>query len=351
MVVKVEYVWIGGKNIHNGCPFTLRSKTRVVESDSVDSADSLPIWNYDGSSTGQAVTNNSEVLIVPRTLFNDPFRGGNNKIVLCDTYLSSRDKEGNLIPHPTNTRYKANEVFSKNLYSEPWYGIEQEFFLMNNDKGRPLGFPLNHALCPLSQGQYYCSAGSKNAIGRKIADEMLDKSLEAGIKVSGMNGEVAPGQWEIQVGPCTGIDAGDQVWMLRYIMERVTEKYNCHISLHPKPIGGDWNGSGCHTNYSTKNMREEGGYEHILEAINKLQSKHKEHLDVYGEGNELRLTGKCETSSIDKFTYGVADRSASIRIPSDAFREKKGYFEDRRPSSLMDPYLVTAKLFETTVVN
>ena len=94
-------------------------------------------------------------------------------------------------------------------------------------------------------------------------------------------------------------------------------------------------------------MRAEGGYKAILAAVEKLGKKHDEHIAVYGEGNEKRLTGKHETASYKVFKYGVADRGASIRIPRDAEREGKGYFEDRRPASNCDPYVVTGKIFKT----
>merc|ERR1739848_434426 len=125
-----------------------------------------------------------------------------------------------------------------------------------------------------------------------------------------------------------------------------------HIKVYgegndPKPIPGDWNGAGCHTNYSTQKMRDAGGYKEIIAAIEKLKVKHQEHIKVYGEGNERRLTGAHETAPITEFSYGVANRGASVRIPRTAEAEQCGYFEDRRPASNMDPYVVTSKLFKT----
>jgi len=200
---------------------------------------------------------------------------------------------------------------------------------------------------PAPQGPYYCGAGYDSAIGRPIAEAHLKACLYAGITISGINAEVMPGQWEYQVGPCTGIDSGDHLWMSRYIMLRVCELFQVNVTFDPKPQTGDWNGAGCHTNFSTAAMRAPGGYGEILKAINKLGEKHAEHIKVYGEGNERRLTGAHETATIEKFSFGVADRGASVRIPRDAEKNGCGYFEDRRPASNMDPYVVTSKLFKS----
>ena len=237
---------------------------------------------------------------------------------------------------------QANKIFNEKSNEEPWFGIEQEFFLMRSKDDYPVGFDPN-----IPQGQYYCSVGSRNAYERNLVEKMCEAGITAGLGLSGWNAEVAPGQWEIQIGPVTGIDAGDHLWVLRYIMERVTEGTPYYIELHPKPIVLDndmkhleWNGSGAHTNYSTKAMREKDGINVIKNAIDKLSEYHKEHILCYGEFNELRLSGKCETSSMDKFTYGIADRSASVRIPTEVAKNGYGYFEDRRPSSIMDPYKI-----------
>lgn len=336
--VMAEYVWLGGTTTTGG--LDIRQKTKTLEKKPT-SVDELPIWNYDGSSTGQAPGDDSEVLLKPVAIFPDPFRRGDNILVLCETILPVTHE-----PIPTNTRAAAKALFDKRRDLVPWFGIEQEYTLLKPDGIKPLGFP--DVGYPAAQGPYYCGAGTDSAIGRPIADAHYKACLYAGVTISGINAEVMPGQWEYQVGPCEGINSGDHLWISRYLMIRVCEAMGVNVTFDPKPCSGDWNGAGCHTNFSTAPMRADGGWAHIIAAIEKLGKKHAEHIKVYGEGNERRLTGHHETASIDKFSYGVANRGASIRIPREAETNKKGYFEDRRPASNMDPYVVTGKIFDTT---
>jgi glutamine synthetase len=341
----IEYIWIGGE-------MELRSKARVLVIDHTLTKEQLlkkiPDWNYDGSSTKQAKGNDSEIIIKPRKIVNCPFRKNNNYLVLCDTYKPDGT------PVFNNNRVNAYKIFRQNLSEEPWFGIEQEFFIMNSLTNQPLGFNNETYEKITSQGQNYCSVGSLNSFGRKIMDRVLDNLLYAELDVSGINAEVAPGQWEYQIGPVVGIDAGDQLWMSRYILERTCEGFNTHINYDPKPLEGDWNGSGLHTNYSTKSMREGTAYQTGLQiidsAITKLSLKHDQHMLVYGKDNDKRMTGEYETAQWDKFTVGRANRGASIRIGNETIVNKRGYFEDRRPASNADPYQVTSIIFETTNV-
>jgi len=339
----IEYVWLGGGN-------SIRSKTRVI-THQIKSLNDIPDWNFDGSSTNQAEGNNSEIIIKPKALFRDPFRPGPMKplIVLCDNYKPDGT------PLFDNNRFLANEIFNKKLDEKPWFGLEQEYFLIDRKTKRPLGFPSNPEEFPQQQGQYYCSVGSNNAFGRQIVESHLEACLQAGVKISGINAEVAPGQWEFQVGPCEGIESGDHLWIARYLLLKIAEIHNLDIDFEPKPVKGEWNGSGCHINYSTQLMREgnedKTGLEFIEEAINKLSVKHLEHMEIYGKGNRERMTGKCETASYDMFTHGQANRGASVRINNETIFNKKGYFEDRRPSSNVEPYLATSTIFKTTCLN
>ncbi|XP_065850496.1 glutamine synthetase nodule isozyme isoform X2 [Euphorbia lathyris] len=332
-----EYIWIGGSGLD------MRSKARTLNED-ISDPEKLPKWSYDGSSTGQAPGEDSEVILCPQAVFRDPFRRGKNILVMCDAYTSSGE------PIPSNTRYNAAKIFSHPdvVAEEPWYGIEQEYTLLKKEVKWPFGWPSGGY--PGPQGPYYCGVGADKAYGREIVDAHYKACLYAGINISGINAEVMPAQWEFQVGPVVGISAGDEVWVARYILERITEIAGAVLTFDPKPVQGDWNGAGAHTNYSTKSMRSEGGYEVIKEAIEKLGSKHKEHIVAYGEGNERRLTGRHETADINSFSWAVANRGVSVRVGRETEKASKGYFEDRRPASNMDPYIVTSMIAETTIL-
>ena len=346
-----ESIWRDGKN-------GLRSKSRTVDikvtkedlksrniMTEIINVDLYSEWSYDGSSTGQATGSDSEIILKPVYVCTDPFRKAPNVFVLCTTYNPNGE------PTVTNTRHNAEKIFSQNKNLEPWFAIEQEFFLMKSCQKHPTKKsikPLGWREDAVEQGQYYCSIGAENAFGRTVAERAYHLILEAGLNASGMNAEVAPGQWEIQIGPSGGLMTCDQLWISRYILERVGELNGVQINYDPKPIDGNWNGSGGHVNYSTKPMREEGGYPIIIDAIEKLEKNHLKHMKVYGEGNEKRMSGKHETSSYNNFTWGVANRGASIRIPRNTEKDGKGYLEDRRPSANLDPYLVTSIIFETT---
>lgn len=351
MNIKLEYIWLDGSN-----PQQLRSKTKITESiDSTNPTD-YPVWSFDGSSTLQAQSGkgkNTDCLLKPVFVTTDPFRRGNNRLVLCEVL----NPDGT--PHGSNNRRKLEErVKELNIKGEkselPWFGWEQEYTLTHkpmipfgSGEGIPLGFTLDPSKSPRPQGDYYCGIGSDNVVGREIVEEHMDMCMEIGLDISGINAEVLLGQWEYQIGPVTALEGSDQLWISRYLLQRVAERHNVKVSLHPKPLKGDWNGTGCHVNFSSKEMREEGGLEIIKETMEKLDRNQKEHIAVYGLHNSERLTGDHETSSINEFSYGFSTRDTSIRIPAQAIIEGKGYFEDRRPASNCDPYLVSDRMLET----
>jgi glutamine synthetase len=329
-----EYIWIDAVG---GVRSKSRTLTEIPESGEFKPED-LPVWNFDGSSTDQAPGDNSDVYLRPVAVFPDPFRGTPNILVLAETWMSDGT------PNKYNHRHECAKLMETHAEHIPWFGLEQEYTLFNMDD-RPYGWPKNGY--PAPQGPYYCGVGAGKVVCRDIVEAHYKACLYAGVKISGTNAEVMPAQWEFQVGPCVGIEMGDHLWLARFLLHRVAEEFGAKVSVQPKPIPGDWNGAGLHTNFSTKEMRVEGGMKHIESAIKKLEGRHKEHIMVYGEGNDLRLTGKHETGSIDQFSYGVANRGASIRIPREAAAKGYGYFEDRRPASNADPYQITGIIMET----
>ena len=267
-----------------------------------------------------------------------PFRREPNILVMCETWMSDGK------PNSYNYRHDAAVVLELHKAHEFWFGLEQEYTLLGED-GWPYGWPKNGF--PAPQGPYYCGVGAGKVMCRDIVESHYKACLYAGIQISGTNAEVMPAQWEFQVGPCEGISMGDQLWMARFILHRVAEEFGAVVTFNPKPVPGDWNGAGLHTNVSTKEMREEGGIKAIEAAMEGLSKRHKEHMMVYGEGNESRMTGRHETASYDKFTWGVANRGASVRINRSCAVEGKGYFEDRRPASNADPYQITGIIAES----
>jgi glutamine synthetase len=337
--VQVMYVWIDGSSEN------VRAKTRTLDFEPKDPSE-CPIWNFDGSSTEQAEGSNSDVYLHPVAIFRDPFRRGKNKLLLCETY------KYNKLPIETNHRVTCKVVMERAKAQVPWFGIEQEYTLLDKDR-HPFGWPKNGY--PGPQGPYYCGVGADKVYGRDIVEAHYRACMFAGLKICGTNAEVMPAQWEFQVGPCEGIEMGDHLWMARFILHRVAEDFGVVVTLDPKPIPGDWNGAGAHTNFSTVEMREKGGIKVIETFIERMSKKQDAHIRAYdpkeGRDNERRLTGKHETSSIHDFSAGVANRGCSIRIPRQVGEDGFGYMEDRRPSSNCDPYRVTEIMVKTCCLN
>ena len=334
MKVMAEYIWIDG---HEPTA-NLRSKTKIL-SKAVASVADLPSWGFDGSSTLQAEGTDSDCMLKPVWFCKDPLRGGDNVLVMNEVY----NPDGS--PHKSNTRTPLVELGEKFKDHDPWFGIEQEYILMNGKQ--PLGWP-DKGYPERPQGLYYCSVGSEDIAGRDVVEDHMHACLDAGIAISGINAEVMLGQWEYQIGPVGALEVGDQLWVARWLLERIGEDYGVRVELHPKPIKGDWNGSGAHINYSTEAMRAPGGLTVIEEACEKLGKNIDKHIAVYGADNDQRLTGLHETCNINEFRYGVRDRGASIRIPMDTQKNGCGYLEERRPASNVDPYKACAALINTT---
>jgi glutamine synthetase len=334
MNIKAEYIWIDGSEPTR----KLRSKTRILPK-CPDTPEECSKWGFDGSSTGQAQGQDSDCILNPVYLCPDPVRGDEHVLVLCDVYAANGE------PHVTNQRAGLVEVAAKHEKEQAQFGIEQEYTMFKGN--RPLGWP--ESGYPAPQGPFYCGVGSDEVFGRKLVETHMDLCLNAGLSLSGINAEVMPGQWEFQIGPLGALEVSDQLIIARWLLFRCAEDSNVTISLDPKPVRGDWNGAGAHTNFSTAEMRAENGITAIKKAMKRLQAKAKDHINNYGDGIEQRLTGRHETCSHDTFRWGVADRGASIRIPRHVEEEQQGYFEDRRPCANIDPYVVTRLLLQTVL--
>lgn len=317
MVVKLEYIWLDATG-------NFRSKVRVVKKFALDR------WNYDGSSTGQRETDRSEVTLIPVKVVVSPFAsdGIDEYLVLCET------------EHRSSCLKLAEHV------SDPMFGLEQEFFLMSSQTNLPVG----HSDLP--QGPFYCGVG-KYANGRDFLDLAVNNCIRAGLDVTGYNLEVAPGQLEVQL-CATGVDAADQFYLMRYILEGTAESMDYWINYHPKPFPSR-NGSGCHINFSTSEMRKattNEEFNHVVQPIlQRLRQNHVSDLNDYGSDNRLRLSGTHETSDYLVFTSGIADRTASIRLPEDPVGENRKYFEDRRPAANIDPYRAISVLLRAAMPN
>ena len=361
----LEYVWIDADG-------GMRSKTRVAELE-LDSVECILTdsgrweWSFDGSSTGQSTGTDSDVLIRPVAIYPNPFYnipsssfGQRAFLVLCDCY----NKDGTT-PHATNARVRCAKTEAACAAQEPIFGIEQEYVLYYRAKEVPYQWATADDPGCGGQGPYYCGVGGDRCFGRKIVDQHLHACLHAGIEICGTNAEVMASQWEFQIGPLPALQVSDQLWMARYILMRITEEHECCATFHPKPMR-TWNGSGGHTNFSTAAMRGSNpestdamrgsnpdatdatdAIDAIMDACTKLQANHAEHMAVYGEFNDARMTGLHETSSMHECTWGVSDRGRSIRIPRHVANQGRGYLEDRRPAANLDPYLVTERILRT----
>ncbi|HVW97593.1 MAG TPA: glutamine synthetase beta-grasp domain-containing protein [Mucilaginibacter sp.] len=330
MATKLEYIWLDGYKPTQ----SLRSKTKIVK-DFSGKLEDLDNWSFDGSSTEQAPGGSSDCILKPVFVVPDPQRKS-AFLVMCEV-LDSTGKA-----HESNGR-----ALIQDDDNDFWFGFEQEYFLWDPETNKPLGFPAGGY--PGPQGPYYCSVGAKNAYGREIVEEHLDACLDAGLNVEGINAEVAAGQWEFQIFAKGAKEAGDQIWVARYLLERIGEKYGVAVNWHCKPLGAlDWNGSGMHANFSNSLLRTANSKEKFEAVCEAFRPAVAECIAVYGADNDQRLTGKHETASIHDFSYGVSDRGASIRIPLYAVEHNwSGYLEDRRPNSAADPYKVAAVIIKT----
>lgn len=340
---QIEYIWFGS----NG---EFRSKVRIIRSQPNQINRHLSTrWSYDGSSTGQATTEASEITLVPVAHYEDRSKK-RYFYLLCDSVRETVDENGQ-ITQATNLseRSRLADLLNNTEVStlDIWFGFEQEFFIRDQ-----------YSLIATEQGPFYCGVEvprDSNPVSRSnrvleqvrpLTEAIVARCMDIGVNLTGWNLEVAPGQTEIQVFGA-GIKACDDLMMMRYMAHRVLAEHTMVPDFSPKPLGPDWNGSGLHTNVSTAQTRAEGGMDAIRTYMQRMEERHAEHISVYGEGNEQRLTGQHETSSMERFTWGVGNRASSVRIPTETARNGRGYFEDRRPAANANPYAIARVMMET----
>jgi glutamine synthetase len=346
MLFFAEYIWLDGASPTK----MLRCKARVLKRNSASEVtiENFPQWNFDGSSTYQSPGHKSDLVLRPVSFVKDPTRPGENYLVMCEVF----EQDGQVVP--TNSRSVLRHWLDQGgAEHDVWLGFEQEYTFFQN--GWPLGWPTDGF--PKPQGPYFCGVGTDRVFGREIVEEHAQLCVDAGLMFFGINAEVMASQWEFQVGH-RGFEGeiahpllvSDHLIFARFLLHKTAEKYGVVVNFDSKPMKGDWNGAGAHTNFSTKAMRDKTtGWAAIESFAEALREVHHEHIAVYGHGLEDRLTGLHETCDINTFKYGNSDRGASVRIPHSVAQERCGYIEDRRPGANCDPYLVAGKLVETLV--
>ncbi|MCB1198274.1 MAG: glutamine synthetase beta-grasp domain-containing protein [Deltaproteobacteria bacterium] len=339
-----EYIWMDGAQPTQ----RLRSKTKIVPMENIENVtlEHFPEWGFDGSSTYQAQGHSSDLVLKPVCFVDDPIRGRGNFLVMCEVM----NVDGT--PHETNSRAKLRKTLEDGAAKEdPWFGFEQEYTLF---RGRtPLGWPEDGY--PAPQGPFYCGVGADEVFGRQLVEEHMQLCIDAGLMIYGINAEVMPGQWEYQVGyrgvkeeSADALATSDHNWFARWLLYRIGEDHGITATLHPKPVRGDWNGAGQHTNFSTKSLRDPAtGTQTMKTYLQRLENKHMDHIKVYGADLHDRLTGAHETCHINEFRSGPSDRGASIRIPIAMQKEGCGYLEDRRPGANADPYVIADRILRT----
>lgn len=367
MVYFLEYIWVD----KSGTP---RSKIKVCDGFVPHpSYVNTPQWNFDGSSTGQnwlcTSKHDTEVVLKPVRNYVSPL-DPDTIFVLCQLDLEYATEVGFLAGPPVpgfNTRSWASRISTKYADRNAWFGAEQEYSILDPETNRPFNWEKHGKEL---QGNQYCGVGYPQCQMNEMAREHMQLCARMGIKICGINAEVAPSQWEFQIGPDNLLRVADDLVMARYMLLRLSTKYGVRVTFHPKPMKGEWNGSGCHLNFSTIEMRTATTPSNsasatqstpptvatestpqmgvINQVIENLGKDHPNILKYYGEDNHERLTGHHETSSMDRFSFGIGTRHTSVRIPNLVAKSKYGYIEDRRPASNIDPYLAMGKLLLTS---
>lgn len=330
MKVKLRYIWLDAAG-------HIRNKLKIVDFNKViNSLRDIEEWSFDGSSTGQAKTENSDLFIRPVRFYKSSV--DSEILVLCSVY----DYDNN--PIESEKRFQLEKLVKK--YDDWLFGIEQEYVLMDGAGTHLYRWP--QGAFPGEQGPYYCGVGYDEAYGAQIVDEHTNACLNYGISICGTNAEVMPAQWEFQIGAKDPLTVADDLIVARYLLYRVAAHHQATATLHPKPVKGNWNGSGAHTNFSTFLMRNKKTGEAAIEAaLNNLEKTHDQCIKLYGDDIEHRMTGEHETSDVKTFSWGDCNRACSIRKPITVRKNGYGYLEDRRPCANINPYVVCAAIMQS----
>lgn len=339
-----EYIWTDSDG-------NVRSKAKTITS--VPSGpDDCSIWMYDGSICGQAALKDSDVYLVPRAVFKDPFRGPPHVLVICESVTQD------MSPAPGSFRADAAEACDRHGGCEPWFSFEQEYCLMKVgcmgegfDEGTPYGFGEEEDDTDVAaEGNFYCGAGGDKICEcqRALQDDHYALCLAAGVKIASAHAGCGVGSGVFTVGPCTGVSVGDHMTVARWILKVASEAYADHFypSFHPQPAEGR---RGCAMNaaFSARQTRSEGGLGVIEKCCRALSRRTREHLAAYGLDNDKRLVGKNGASDINHFNYAVSDRTSSVMIPRNVAVTGKGELVDRRPGANADPYRVCGLIITT----
>ncbi|XP_070391237.1 glutamine synthetase-like isoform X1 [Dermacentor albipictus] len=322
----------------------VRSKMRVLRYEP-KSPEECPRSTFCGAGTDQwpDAGVDSELYLLPVALFKDPFLKGRNKLVLCE--VLNADEQ----PHETNTRHPCKKAMEAVKEEEPWFGIEQEYAILEQN-GVPIGWPKQSHSLKCCQSYFY-AVGSENTAGRQVADAHIKACSYAGVKLYGSNVEAVISQWEYQIGPLPGVETGDHLWISRYILQRVAEDFGVVVSFEPRPFKSlKMPGCAGHINFSTKSSRSEGGLDWINKAIAKLELKHELHLKAYDprkDANKERLRGNLMATPSREFSAAVSAKTVCVRIPRLTKVAGRGFFEDRRPGANVEPYRAMQRLVET----
>lgn len=316
---QATYVWMSRGGVFRYKIYTLSSLNADGD---FDNPDLYPTGTFDGSSTGDAEVGSSDLRIKPCAVYRDV--DGVGVFVLCDIDTAETPR-ANLL-----TLIENRKVFGA---ESCWFGFEQEYFLLPFESESE------------QDAFHYCSPTSET-----IPQHHYNECRQMGVHITGWNCEVAPNQYEFQV-CAAGVSAADDLIMARWVLLRVCQEHDKGLLLVPKPIPV-YNGSGLHTNFSTPQMRTSpGGWSTMLKSVGLLRDRHNEHMEVYGDGNEERLSGMYETSAFDTFSWGIGSRDTSVRLQKVMKGEDKGFIEDRRPASNANPYVVCYALVNTCVLD